>query len=155
MPCAPARPTGVLRACLLEALQRTGQVRPGEFVCYRHNTMPVNPASARRPSIPAGHLPPPRHTAGLVRAVLLALLALPDTDVTRWGVPADYHPVHDMLRELQIPPYDFLRQHQLENQVRRYWPWAAGVVALLLAWLAIPCRWKRWSSGAPVSYRLR
>ena len=30
--------------------------------------------------------------------------------------PADYHPVHDMLRELQIPPYDFLRQHRLETR---------------------------------------
>lgn len=133
---------GVLRACLLEALQRAGQVRPGEFRVLSPQHHAGEPCQRSSPIYPgwafaAAHDTPP----ALSRAVLLALLALPDTDdVTRWGVPADYHPVHDMLRELQIPPYDFLRQHRLENQVRRYWPWAAGVVALLLAWLAYTVR---------------
>ena len=41
----------------LEALQRTGQVRPHEL-CYRHNTMPGEPCQRCRPSIPGWHLPP-------------------------------------------------------------------------------------------------
>lgn len=133
---------GVLRACLLEALQRAGQVRPGEFRVLSPQQHPGEPCQRSSPIYPgwafaAAHDTPPV----LSRAVLLALLALPDAgDVTRWGVPADYHPVHDMLRELQIPPYDFLREHRLESQVRRYWPWAAAALALLLAWLAYTVR---------------
>ena len=41
----------------------------------------------------------------LSREVLLALLALaPDDEGQAWTVPADYHPVHELLRELQIGP---------------------------------------------------
>ena len=99
---------GVLRACLLEALQRTGQVRPGEFRVLSPQHHAGEPCQRSSPIYPGWAFAAAHDTRpALSRAVLLALLALPDTDdVTRWGVPADYHPVHDMLRELQIPPYD-------------------------------------------------
>ena len=133
---------GVIRGCLLEALQRTGQVRADEFRVLSPQQHPGEPCQRSSPIYPgwafaATHDTPP----ALSRAVLLALLSLPgEDDVTRWGVPADYHPVHDMLRMLQIAPYDFLREHRLEAQVRRYWPWAALTLTLLLTWLAYTLR---------------
>lgn len=45
-----------------------------------------------------------------------------------------------MLRELQIEPYAFLREHRLESQIRRYWPAAAGLALLMLFWLVYTLR---------------
>lgn len=133
---------GVIRGCLLEALQRAGQVRADEFRVLSPQQHPGEPCQRSSPIYPGWAFAAAHHTPPtLSRTVLLALLSLPGKDdVTRWGVPADYHPVHDMLRMLQIAPYDFLREHRLEAQVRRYWPWAALTLTLLLAWLAYTLR---------------
>lgn len=66
---------GVLRACLLEALQRTGQVRPGEFRVLSPQHHAGEPCQRSSPIYPgwafaAAHDTPP----ALSRAVLLALL---------------------------------------------------------------------------------
>ena len=129
---------GVIRNCLLEQQISTGQVKPGEFrVLSPHKTDLPCVTSSR--NYPGWAFAATADTPGqLSRAVLIALLSLPPEDGEvgqQWGVPADYHPVHDMLRELRIPPYDFLRQHSFESYVREYWPVAAGLSVLLVFWL--------------------
>jgi len=67
--------------------------------------------------------------------VLFALLSLKaDADGESWSVPADYHPVHELFQELQIGPYAFLRETSWDSQLRRYWPWLAGLILVLLSW---------------------
>ena len=126
---------GVLRACLLERLERTGQLPPGRLrvlsprdqTGHCRVTSPLYPGwafAATRGTDPA-----------LSRAVLLALLSLPpDEGGHAWSVPADYYPVHELFRELQIGPYAFLRETGWSYLWHQYWPWAAGFVLLLLAW---------------------
>ncbi|MCX8017814.1 MAG: ATP-binding protein, partial [Rhodocyclaceae bacterium] len=127
---------GILRVCLLEHLVREGRVPAGRYRVLS----PQNPAAPCLRSTPAypdwAFAAAAQTPDALARATLVALLSLDGThDVLRWGVPADSHPVHAMLRELQVAPYDFLREHRLEAQMRRYWPAGAGLLALLLLWL--------------------
>jgi len=128
---------GVLRACLLEHLEHEGSLPAGllRVVSPRKEITSCAVTSALYPgwAFAAASRTPP----ALSREVLLALLSLPpDASQQSWSVPADYHPVHELLRELQIGPYAFLRDTGWESLLRRYWPWALGLIALILAWAA-------------------
>ena len=126
---------GVLRACLLERLEREGALSPGRLrvLSPRPAAADCQVSSRLYPgwAFAAASGTPP----ALSRQVLLALLSLsPDQAGQSWNVPADYHPVHELLRELEIGPYAFLRETAWTSLWRRYWPWASGLVLLLLAW---------------------
>lgn len=132
---------GAIRSCLLERLEREGKVPAGRYRILS----PQGADSRCRSSSPVypgwAFAAAPGTSPDLAREVLIALLGLPARRTGQtWGVPADYHPVHGMLRELQITPYEFLREHRLEAQVRRYWPLAAAAAMLLIFWLAYTLR---------------
>ena len=132
---------GAVRSCLLEQLVRDGAVPKDRFrvLSPQGSAAPCQTSSR---SYPGWAFAATSNTPlELAREVLIALLSLaPDQGAGRWSVPADYHPVHEMLRELHLAPYDFLREHTLESQVRRYWPYAAGMLVVLLLWLAYTLR---------------
>lgn len=126
---------GVLRACLLERLEREGSVAPGSLrvLSPRPEDGDCRTTSRRYPgwAFAAASATRPE----LSREVLLALLSLPADDNGRsWTVPADYHPVHELLRELQIGPYAFLRETGWESLLRRYWPAGLVLLSLLFLW---------------------
>lgn len=132
---------GILRLCLFEHLVRQGRL-PAERYRVLSPHDPHAPCLASTPTYPGWAFAAlPQTSDSLARETMVALLSLEGaSNVLRWGVPADYHPVHAMLRELQVAPYDFLREHRLEVQIRRYWPLAATFVALLLLWLVYTLR---------------
>lgn len=152
---------GIVRTCLLEQWERDGVVPPGALyvvpaaasaqegaapdavpetapgmhVC--RSSTPLYPGWAFA-ALPAAA--PERS-----RQVLLALLNQPAQPVARaaamdaelevpgvWSVPADYHAVHDVLRQLQVPPYAFLRDTSMPALLRRHWGWVAAVLGVLL-----------------------
>ncbi|WP_459948835.1 sensor histidine kinase [Denitratisoma sp. agr-D3] len=126
---------GVLRACLLERLERNGTLRPGQlrvisprpgtFAC--RVTTPLYPGWA---FAAAEGTPPP-----LSREVMLALLSVPPDETGQtWTVPADYHPVHELLKSLKVGPYAFLRETGWDALFQRYWPGLAVLLIALLFW---------------------
>ncbi|RTL42053.1 MAG: phosphate/phosphite/phosphonate ABC transporter substrate-binding protein, partial [Rhodocyclaceae bacterium] len=126
---------GVLRACLLERLEQDGTLRPGQLRVLSPR------ADVRRCRVSAPLYPgwafaaAPGTPPALSRDVLVALLSLsPDAAGQSWSVPADYHPVHELLQDLQIGPYAFLRETAWPSLWERYWPWVSGLVLMLLAW---------------------
>jgi two-component system sensor histidine kinase TtrS len=132
---------GILRVCLLEHLVRQGRLLEGRYRVLSPQE-PDAPCRRSTPTYPGWAFAAAAGTPdALARATLVALLSLDGSDdVLRWGVPADYHPVHAMLRELQVAPYEFLREHSLEAQILRYWPIGAILLAVLLMWLIYTLR---------------
>lgn len=125
---------GVLRACLLESLERDGAVPPGTLrvLSPRQSTSPCRVSSRLYPGW--AFAAASGTSAALSRDVLFALLSLKtDEDGQSWSVPADYHPVHQLLQELQISPYAFLRETSWDSLLRLYWPWLLGLLLLLIA----------------------
>jgi two-component system sensor histidine kinase TtrS len=132
---------GILRLCLLEQLVRQGRLTTGRYRVLSPQE-PNAPCLRSTPTYPGWAFAAAAHTPdAMARATLVALMSLDGRDgVLRWGVPADYHPVHAMLRDLQIAPYEFLREHSLQAHILRYWPIGAGLLALLLLWLLYTLR---------------
>ncbi len=124
---------GVVRSCLLESLPRASErfrvLSPrdlADFPCATTTRLyPDWPIAALR------HTPPE-----LARALAIALLSVPsDGHVPAWSVPADYQTVHELFRELQIGPYDYLREPTLMALANRYWPWLMALAAALAVWV--------------------
>jgi two-component system sensor histidine kinase TtrS len=126
---------GVLRACLLEKLEQKGVLHPGQLrvLSPRSDVVACKVTSKLFPGwafAAAGQAPP-----ALSRDVLFALLSLPpDVAGQSWTVPADYHPVHELLKELKIGPYAFLRETGWDALLQRYWPLLAVLGLVLLLW---------------------
>ncbi len=67
-------------------------------------------------------------------------------DVGGWTVPLDYYEVHELLRELRLPPYERATDFTLFDAVRRYWAQsliAAVVLVLLVGAVALASRLNR------------
>lgn len=80
----------------------------------------------------------------LAKKVALALFKMPnDHPATRngnyagWDIPLDYQQVHELFKELKLPPYDELGKFTLEDVIKKYWYWALIALLTLLAMSAI------------------
>ena len=132
---------GVIRGCLLEQLERRGLVQAGTLrvLSLKPNSIPCQISSN---VYPGWAFAATKQTSVMsAREVLLALLRMPEMpDGQYWSVPADYQPVHVMLKELEIGPYAFMRDASIDSYVRRYWPGVAAMVGLLVLWLIYTLR---------------
>lgn len=123
----------VLRACLLEELARQGLFDAAEFRVLpgpRVGDYPCQISTRLYPDWPFASL---RHTdPTLAKAVAAALLAMPPLPGgATWTAAADYQSVHALYRELQLGPYEYLRETTLLAHVKRLW-WVLAVAGLLL-----------------------
>jgi len=127
---------GIIPACLLEQMIRSGEIGAGElrvlapiptagFECQTSSRLyPDWPIAALR-STPME----------LSKQVAIALLRMPrSTDGHSWSIPSDYHVVDDLFRELKIGPYAQLRRWSFEGVLQRYWGWLLLILALLVVW---------------------
>jgi hypothetical protein len=82
----------------------------------------------------------------LATKVTLALLAMPmdhpAASMSRtagWTVPLDYSPVHDLMKDLHIGPYEVLRETSLSAIIKKYalWLFGAAVFVVLLIMLVV------------------
>jgi len=127
---------GIVRACLLESLERAGTLPVGRLRVLAPRPE-IAACQVTSPLYPGWAFAAARDTSPeLSRSVLLALLSTPpDANGESWTVPADYYPVHQLFRELQIGPYAFLRETGLHSFARRYWPWLTSFGLALIGWI--------------------
>jgi two-component system sensor histidine kinase TtrS len=128
---------GIVRVCVLEQMAGRGELslasfrilsptRIDGFACALSTQLyPDWPIAVTRQTDPA-----------LAKTVARALLAMPEREGSMsWAVPADYQPVHELYRELRVGPYASLRDVTPAGLAKRFWPWLAGVLVLLVAWV--------------------
>lgn len=80
----------------------------------------------------------------LAERVAVALFSLPhDGPVARagnmagWTIPLDYHPVHELMRELHLGPYKDSGRATLAAVVGLYWQWIGLAVGALLTMIVL------------------
>ena len=141
---------GFIRSGLLEDLERTGQLQPGQLKVLAPRSIPGFPWAISTPTYPDWPFIALRHVdTDTARRVAASLLAIePGDRVARasrihgFVVPGDYAEVEEALRMLRLPPYDVALEitlHDLWIQFRLQIIGgfvALGIIIILLLVLA-------------------
>lgn len=131
---------GTVRTNILERMADEGQIKLNEFriIQQQHYAdFPLLHSTRLYPEWPFSKV---RHTPNhLARQVSIALAEMSEEDPAAiagnyagWTIPLDYQPVHNLLRELLLPPYQHPRRFTLLDVLQRYWAWLLGSFLLLL-----------------------
>ena len=111
--------------------------------------MSASPAGLRPVEEPVAVAPVPAPvSAQEALQVAVALLQMPADhpaalkgNYAGWTIPLEYQPVHDLFRDLKLPPYEQTSKFTLADAIRKYWVWllltlsALLVLALLTSWV--------------------
>lgn len=130
---------GIVRACIVEDMPP--QIRVGLRVLSPRVELdfPCQTSTRLYPDWPIATLRATPPT--LAKSVATALLAMPTTPQgMSWTVPADYQSVHELFRELQTGPYNYLKEGTLRAAAVRYWPAVLMLATLLIAWIIYTVR---------------
>lgn len=132
---------GTVRTDTLERMAAEGKIKLADYRVIRPTSHPEFIFLSSTRLYPEWPMARVKHTPqALGHSVALALMQMPpDSEAARrsntagWTIPADYQPVHDLLRELRIGPYhDYGRVHP-GDVLRQYWHWLLlGLLAMLL-----------------------
>ena len=116
---------GTVRTDILERMQEEGQIKLSEFRIINqhsheggiagHADFPMIHSTALYPEWPFSKV---QHTSNLLASrVSIALAEMPEEHAAAlsgnyagWTIPLDYQPVHDLLQELLLPPYQHLKR---------------------------------------------
>ncbi len=130
---------GTVRSDTLERMAGEGKIRISDFRVLRAadaaaaESFPFLISTRLYPEWPFAALP--HISPELAQQVAIALMRMPEDDPAAiaakcagWAVPGNYQPVHEMLQELHLPPYQYLGRISFGNLLRSFWP----VLTLLL-----------------------
>ena len=137
---------GMVRTDTLERLYHSNVITPSMVKIInpiKSANFPLEHSTRLYPEWPFSRV---QHTSKeLAEKVTLTLLRMPSDfpsrfagGYARWTLPRDYTQVHELFKELQLPPYAFANEFTLSDALKRYWYWPLiGILTLLLLVAAI------------------
>jgi two-component system sensor histidine kinase TtrS len=140
---------GTVRTDILERMAAAGTVQLDDFRIINPQTNTEFPFAHSTRLYPEWPFSKVRHTPNdLAQQVAIALLQMPADhpaaltgNYAGWTIPLDYEPVHELFRELNLPPYQFPSRFTLWDAVKRYWYGLLFGAAVLL-FLGIATLWE-------------
>ncbi len=140
---------GTVRTDILERMAAAGTVQLDDFRIINPQTDTEFPFAHSTRLYPEWPFSKVRHTSNdLAQQVAIALLQMPGDhpaaltgNYAGWTIPLDYEPVHELFRELNLPPYHLPTRFTLWDAVKRYWYWLVFGTAVLL-FLGIVTLWE-------------
>ncbi|MES9897857.1 MAG: PhnD/SsuA/transferrin family substrate-binding protein [Sedimenticola sp.] len=136
---------GIVRTDTLERMAEESQLDLAAIrVLNRRNRegFPLLLSSELVPEWPISEL---KHvTDELSREVALALLQMKETDqaavnakISGWSIPQNYQKVHDILKAMDLSPYDRNSDVSLLSVLQRYWYWILILLVVLITQSAL------------------
>ena len=131
---------GTVRTDILERMAADGTIDLDEFHIINAKQVPEFPFALSTRLYPEWPFSKVAHTSdNLAQQVAVALLKMPHDHTAAlagkyagWTIPLDYQPVHELFKELKLPPYQDLGKFTLFDAIKRYWYWLfAGLLTLL------------------------
>lgn len=122
-----------LPSCLLERAESLQIIPKGSLRVINEKT--VEPTSCRRSTdLYPGlvFLSTPKTTLEASKKAALTILALSPVNGTEWINGADFSKLHELLRELQLGPYIYLRNNGVIAFIKAHIFWFLGALALLI-----------------------
>ena len=140
---------GTVRTDILERMAAAGTVQLDDFRIINPQTDTEFPFAHSTRLYPEWPFSKVRHVSNdLAQQVAIALLQMPADhpaalmgNYAGWTIPLDYEPVHELFRELNLPPYKLPTRFTLLDAVERYWYWLVFGAAVLL-FLVIATWWE-------------
>ncbi len=131
---------GTVRTGILESMADDGRIDLKQVrVIHSKETVdfPFLHSTTLYPEWPFSKL---QHTPNeLAQRVAIALLSMSHFDVAAqwgdyygWTIPLEYQPVHELLRDLLLPPYDQVGRFTLTDVVSRYFGWILVISILII-----------------------
>ena len=139
---------GIVRTDTLERMASEGRIDPKAFTLLNPRDDPKFPfllSTRLYPEWPIAQLA--ETEADLAKAVAVALMqmerhskAAEAARITGWAIPENYQPVHEILRDLALSPYEWTGRVSLRATMETYWPWMLGALILFTALLLLLVR---------------
>jgi len=134
---------GTVRTDTLERMDVEGKIRLQDFRVIPNQRAAGDfslPFVHSTPAYPEWPFARARHTSNeLADQVSVALLRMdPQSPAARaalsagWTAPLQYQEVRELLKELQLGPYEDYGKVTLAQALWQHWPWAAGLVAFVM-----------------------
>ncbi|MBT8116725.1 MAG: PhnD/SsuA/transferrin family substrate-binding protein, partial [Gammaproteobacteria bacterium] len=140
---------GTVRTDILERMAAAGTVQLDDFRIINPQTNAEFPFAHSTRLYPEWPFSKVRHVSNdLAQQVAIALLQMPADhpaaltgNYAGWTIPLDYEPVHELFRELNLPPYQFPTRFTLRDAVTRYRYWLV-FGAMILLFLGFATWWE-------------
>jgi len=134
---------GVVRGCLLEKMDRTGIIDISDLRVLNERFDDTRECKVSTPAYPDWPLAKLANTSDhLAKLVTMTLLAMPENhqaaiagEYSGWTIPVEYQAVHELFRDLQIGPYEWMRRTTMSVLWSRYWQWILVVFMGVIWWL--------------------
>jgi PAS domain S-box-containing protein len=131
---------GTVRTNILERMDLDGIISLSDFKVIKSTPHPEFFLASSTSLYPEWPFSKVQHTSnGLAQRVAVALLSMPQGHPASvagryagWTIPLDYQPVHELFKELKLPPYQDLGRFTLLDAVQRYWYWVVAGVFILM-----------------------
>ncbi|MEG3638225.1 PhnD/SsuA/transferrin family substrate-binding protein [Magnetococcus sp. PR-3] len=136
---------GVVRTGHLEKMVQEGRITLNQLQVIRplkHEGFPLLVSTRLYPEWPVAKA---RHTDNrLALKVAMALMALTAEEpaalkagIAGWSIPENYQSIHELLQDLQLPPYETFNTLSPGRVVHTYWYWMVLIlfVVLIQTWL--------------------
>ena len=132
---------GTVRTDILERMQADGEIALDDFRIINPQRTPGFPLVHSTRLYPEWPFSKVQHTPNQLAGQVAVLLSeMPEHhsaalsgNYAGWSIPLDYQPVHDLLRELRLPPYAEGQSFTLAELWQYYWGWLLGGALLLLS----------------------
>ena len=127
---------GTVRTDLLEHMHKEGKIDMKDFKVLNPRPLTKDfPFMHSTDLYPEWAFAKTNSASGyLARRVTIALLSMPEDHAAAvaaksagWTVPMDYQPVHDLMMELNVGPYEHLGEFNFVDVIKKYEPWITAV----------------------------
>ncbi len=133
---------GIIRGCLLEKMDRAGIIKIAKLKVLGQRLNDTGECRVSTPAYPDWPLAKLGNTSDhLAKLVTMTLLAMPQNhkaasagEYSGWTIPVEYQAVHDLFRELQIGPYEWMRRPTLDVLWSKYWQWILLAIVGVFWW---------------------
>lgn len=131
---------GTVRTDILERMAAAGTIEMKDFRIINPQHVPEFPFALSTRLYPEWPFSKVSHTPdALAQKVAIALMQMPRNHPAAlagkyagWTIPLDYQPVHDLFRELKLPPYQNLGRFTLSDAIDRYRYWLLSGLFVVL-----------------------
>ncbi|MEJ1363699.1 MAG: PhnD/SsuA/transferrin family substrate-binding protein [Candidatus Sedimenticola sp. (ex Thyasira tokunagai)] len=136
---------GIVRTDTLERMAEESQLDLAAIRVLNRRSREGFPLLLSSELVPEWPISELKHvTDELSREVALALLQMKEADqaavnakISGWSIPQNYQKVHDILKAMDLPPYDRDSEVSLLSVLQRYWYWILILLVVLITQSAL------------------